>query len=211
MISSRCFILSISSGFIASILLFLFILSLFILYFAGRDQLRYYCDEFTNVTHCDSDLRFFGAVVPDPVFPSVMGVSGLLVAVPMILLGHLTLFHYYLICIGTTTYDYIRDDRSTCSCCRKNRITPNEEDEGDVNSIRSNDSAGKTTFGRTPPPSEVTREDYDQLALLSNVTTPINDTPISREVPLSSPNAEENPTVDLTFINDLTLEKSHLK
>ena len=89
----RYFIVSISSGLIGSFLNLLLLIILFIIFFADRSLIRYYCHAPYNVTGCDSTLRLFGAPIPDPLFPTVNGVIGLVSGVSTVLLGHLLAFH----------------------------------------------------------------------------------------------------------------------
>ena len=81
---------------IGSLLLFLYNVALFILFFADRDRLRYDCFNPTNISSCDDTLRVLGAAVPDPVFPTLVAVLGLLSVIALILVGHLSCFHVYL-------------------------------------------------------------------------------------------------------------------
>lgn len=93
----RWFIVSITSGLFGTFLTVCLSLSLFVLFFADRDSLRYSCDrEDHNITECDPQLRVFGAPVPDPLFPTFIAIIGLLAVVTLTLMGHLTAFHFYL-------------------------------------------------------------------------------------------------------------------
>ena len=87
---------SITSGLLGTSLNLFFAFSLFVLFFADRDSLRYSCDFSTNITACDPDLRILGAVVPEFVFPVCTGIVCLFAIITVALLGQLTIFHYYL-------------------------------------------------------------------------------------------------------------------
>ena len=93
---ARWFIVTIVTGLVGALLLAISALVLSVLFFVDRDYIVYYCDNI-NVTACEGgDLRIFAAVVPDPVFPSVTIVLTILGVAATLLLGHLTLFHFYL-------------------------------------------------------------------------------------------------------------------
>lgn len=166
----RWFITTLVSALAGAVLLFCFNLALFILFFADRESLRYGCDRPTNVSSCDATLRVFSVAVPDPVFPTITAVMSVLGGVAILLIGHLTAFHLYLMYRGVSTYDYIIDQRAReqeesanpparCSCCgrqRANRVLPASNamlsSEGeDARSVTS--CTSMSGFGRTPPPS----------------------------------------------------------
>ena len=84
------------SGLLGVILKAIVCLALFVTFFAARDQLRYFCNVPGNTTACDPTLRILAIAVPDPVFPTVVAVLGLLAVVGTGLIGHLTIFHFYL-------------------------------------------------------------------------------------------------------------------
>ena len=77
-------------------MLLLYNLALFILFFADRDSLRYNCGYPSNTSACDTTLRIFGGAVPDPVFPTLTAILGVLACIAVLLLGHLSAFHVYL-------------------------------------------------------------------------------------------------------------------
>lgn len=158
-------------------------MSLFVIFFSGRDHLRYNCD-LTDITACNTTLRVFGVPIPDPVFPSITAALAVLSAVGVLLVGHLTLFHFYLICKGLTTYDYFQiqsenesHDRDCMKshdrhCCppfqgKINRVTPVELEQC------SDGSAGMATFDRTPSPSELESNDHDRGVVSLNAVTPL--------------------------------------
>ena len=68
----------------------------FILFFAARDNVQYYCDIVVNITECNDALRIFGLAIPDPLFPTVTVVIGIIATIAVVLLGYLTCFHFYL-------------------------------------------------------------------------------------------------------------------
>lgn len=70
--------------------------ALFILYFAGRDNLRYDCNFPSNSSACNETLRIFGTAMPDAVFPVLTAILGILALIAVVLVGHLTVFHFYL-------------------------------------------------------------------------------------------------------------------
>lgn len=84
------------SALVLCILFSLFSASLFILYFAGRDLLRFNCDSPSNITVCDPTLRVLGGTIPDPLFPVFSAIFGAASLIGIGLLGHLALFHVYL-------------------------------------------------------------------------------------------------------------------
>ena len=77
-------------------MLLLYNTALFILYFAGRNNLRYNCNFPSNSSACNETLRIFGAAMPDPVFPILTAILGILALIAVVLVGHLTTFHLYL-------------------------------------------------------------------------------------------------------------------
>jgi len=173
----RWFLTTIFSGLLGAVMLLLYNLALFILFFADRDSLRYNCGYPSNTSACDETLRIFGGAVPDPVFPTLTAILGVLACIAVLLLGHLSAFHVYLISKGLTTYDYIvlqrekdlegnaagpeRGYHGRCGFLRRklNRIRPSspmDEEQsigsGDADSVGSSGSAGMANFGRTPSP-----------------------------------------------------------
>ena len=124
--------MSITSSLIGAVLISLLSGIFFILYFIDRDHIRHYCDITRNISSCDSTIKIFGASAPDPLFPSTTAVIGVLGIIATGLLGHLTIFHFYLskyiklsfvvcfqgncvplVCKGLSTYDYIMLQRET--------------------------------------------------------------------------------------------------
>ena len=82
---------------ISILLLFLYSFSLFVLFFADKENsLRFNCNSPSNLTACDPALRVLGVVIPDPLFPILCGILVLLSLIGMGFLGHLAGFHLYL-------------------------------------------------------------------------------------------------------------------
>ena len=94
--SHRWFIATISSAFLGAVMMLLYNTALFILYFAGRDNLRYDCNFPSNSSACNETLRIFGTAMPDAVFPVLTAILGILALIAVVLVGHLTVFHFYL-------------------------------------------------------------------------------------------------------------------
>ena len=94
--SSRWFMVTIVTGLIGVVMEAIASIVFFIVFFAARDQLRYFCNVPGNASACDPGLKILGASVPDPVFPSVTAVLALLAVIAIMLIGHLTCFHFYL-------------------------------------------------------------------------------------------------------------------
>jgi len=84
----RWFLTTIFSGLLGAVMLLLYNLALFILFFADRDSLRYNCGYPSNTSACDETLRVFGGAVPDPVFPILTAILGVLACIAVLLLGH---------------------------------------------------------------------------------------------------------------------------
>ena len=95
----------------------------FILFFAARDQLHYFCNVPGNSSACDPGLRILGALVPDPVFPTVTAVLAVLAVIGILLIGHLTCFHFYLSkplsVIACTVHVHVPRYTSLCMCMCK--------------------------------------------------------------------------------------------
>lgn len=68
----------------------------FVLFFASRDHVRHYCGNAYNISSCDSSIKLFGVVVNDTVFPVFTGLLTVLNGIALVLVAHLSLFHYYL-------------------------------------------------------------------------------------------------------------------
>ena len=103
------FFVCVSTSFFGVVLNFIGCVTLFILFFASRSDLKWWdgmfpCSNGTNTSVC---IRLFQAEVPDPVFPVLMGVECLLCVIGMCLLGQLFFFHVYLRIIGMSTFDYL--------------------------------------------------------------------------------------------------------
>uniref|UniRef100_A0A1X7TAK9 Protein S-acyltransferase n=1 Tax=Amphimedon queenslandica TaxID=400682 RepID=A0A1X7TAK9_AMPQE len=94
------------------------------------DMNVYSCSATFNVTGCDSILRLFGAPVPDPVFPTVTALIGLLSAIATLLLAHLVGFHCFIMYKGVSTYDYIIQQR-----------TRNEQNNNNNNNDNNNNNS----------------------------------------------------------------------
>ena len=94
--SHRWFIATISSALLGAVMLLVYNAALFILYFAGRDNLRYDCNFPSNSSACNETLRIFGTAMPDAVFPVLTAILGVLALIAVVLVGHLTVFHFYL-------------------------------------------------------------------------------------------------------------------
>lgn len=86
------------SALLACILLLIFTLCLFITFFSARDRLRYACsDHFVSTnSSCNDNVRVFGVEAPDPVFPTLVAVIGVLALVGVCMIGYLATFHIYL-------------------------------------------------------------------------------------------------------------------
>ena len=95
-LSVRWFIVTLVSALLGVVMEVIVCLALFVTFFAARDQLRYFCDVPGNTTACDSTLRILAIAVPDPVFPTAVAALGLLAVLGIGLIGHLTVFHFYL-------------------------------------------------------------------------------------------------------------------
>ena len=72
----RLFIVTLVSALLGVVLMVIVCLTLFVTFFAARDQLRYFCDVPGNATACDPTLRILAIAVPDPVFPTVVAILG---------------------------------------------------------------------------------------------------------------------------------------
>ena len=135
----RWFLTTIFSGLLGAVLLLLYNVALFIIFFVDRESLRYNCNYPSNLSACDATLRIFGVAIPDPVFPTLTAIFGVLAFIAVLLLGHLSAFHVFLCkhlwlilvgmvyeCLllsslplpfpfpvskGLTTYDYIMRER----------------------------------------------------------------------------------------------------
>ena len=94
----RWFLVTVFSALLACILLLIYTLCLFITFFSAREHIRYACSDhfFSTNSSCDDSIRLFGAEVPDPVFPTLLAVIGLLAAVGVVMIGYLASFHTYL-------------------------------------------------------------------------------------------------------------------
>ena len=92
----RWFLTTIFSGLLGAVLLLLYNVALFIVFFADRESLRYNCDFPSNSSACDATLKIFGGAIPDPVFPTLTAIFGVLAFIAMLLLGHLSAFHVFL-------------------------------------------------------------------------------------------------------------------
>ena len=92
----RYFIVTITSGLIGAVFAALISLIFFIIFFASRENLRYFCDLHQNISSCDDTLKILGAAVPDPLFPTATVILFVLAVAATCLLSHLTFFHYYL-------------------------------------------------------------------------------------------------------------------
>ena len=103
------FFVCVSVGFFGVVLNFIGCVSLFILFFASRRDLKWWdgmfpCSNDTNTSVC---IRLFQVEVPDPVFPVLMAVECILCIIGLCLLGQLFFFHVYLRIIGMSTFDYL--------------------------------------------------------------------------------------------------------
>eukprot|EP00731_Ephydatia_muelleri_P039292 Em1343g1a len=87
---------------------------------------NYYCNLCCACLSCNATLRLFGAPIPDPVFPTLTAALGVFSLAGVLLIGHLTLFHFHLIYKGLTTYEYFQlqpakpkshDRRAVALCC----------------------------------------------------------------------------------------------
>ena len=94
----RWFLVTVFSGLLACILLLIFTLCLFVAFFSARDHLRYACsDHFLSTnSSCNDSVKVFSAEAPDPVFPTLVAVIGLVALVGVGMIGYLATFHIYL-------------------------------------------------------------------------------------------------------------------
>ena len=94
----RWFMVTVFSALLACVLLLIFTLCLFITFFSARDRLRYACSDHFILPNssCDDRIRVFGAAAPDPVFPALVAVIGLVALVGVAMIGYLATFHVYL-------------------------------------------------------------------------------------------------------------------
>lgn len=93
---SRWFLVTVVSALIGVVMMLLLSLTLFVMFFAARDTVRFLCDQPLNISLCDPNLRMFGGLIPDPVFPTVTIILAILSFIATLLVGHLTCFHLYL-------------------------------------------------------------------------------------------------------------------
>ncbi|KAI6649119.1 palmitoyltransferase ZDHHC11-like [Oopsacas minuta] len=103
------FFVCVTAGLFGTLLCLIGSLSLFILFFASRANLKWWdgtlpCCNQTNTTVC---VQLFQTEIPHPVFPVLMALEFILSIIGICLLGHLFLFHVYLRIIGMSTFDYI--------------------------------------------------------------------------------------------------------
>jgi len=90
------FLVTIFSAFMASLLLLLYCVSLFLAYLIDRDSLRYDCHENFNTTACDIQYGIFGVEMPHQVFPALVCLMGVFAVLAIALVGPLCVFHLYL-------------------------------------------------------------------------------------------------------------------
>lgn len=90
------FLATVFSALLASLLLFLYCLTFFVLYFVDRGSVRFNCHHVTNLTACDSTLRVLGGPIPDVLFPIFLAVLGSVALFGVASLVLTAGFHIYL-------------------------------------------------------------------------------------------------------------------
>ena len=111
---SRWFFITVLSALLGSVMMLLLSLTLFVMFFAKRDGVRFLCDQPLNVTSCDPVLKMFGGVIPDAVFPTSTIIMAVLSFVATLLLGYLASFHVYLSELPSKFRHF--ENASTCPC-----------------------------------------------------------------------------------------------
>eukprot|EP00795_Rhopilema_esculentum_P001638 gene1638-16104_t len=97
----RLFLGCIISGFVAGLAIFIVDLYQFVVYFVNRKQLR------TNPGNSENGWKLFVLVQNESAYLAIISITGILLLVTLGLLGHLIIFHFYLICKDMSTYEYI--------------------------------------------------------------------------------------------------------
>ncbi|CAH1778951.1 unnamed protein product, partial [Owenia fusiformis] len=147
----RLFIVTLLVAFIGCLLIFGLCIFQFVAYYTDKENghlLKQYSDfnsahaEITNLTVLANmnnstaapEFKLLYLLVPDEAWLSVLGVTAILVLSGAILLGHLLIFHVYLMCKGMGTYDYIVEQRAEAEKEARDKDIDLEEPQYEYNS-----------------------------------------------------------------------------